>query len=203
MLNCNTLSDLLFLKPLGKYLPNVTNFSFESNNLVSYSALAPLAECKELVIGGLIFNDNPFKDKDVQENDDEINYRTKVGEMFPNLKFLDGQEVQPAMQFGVEHLGDGGLMELPRKIAPPFCDGEITFDVTVDFLGKFFDLYDHNRPALVDYYDTSALFSVAINTQLDDPQGSAGGWKDYYGMDRNLKNKPELGWFLTRHSLTP
>ncbi|KAI0231953.1 nuclear mRNA export, poly(A)+RNA binding protein [Massospora cicadina] len=168
VLNCNRLKDLDFLETLGDYLPNVANLSFESNNIVLFSAVAMLAEFKNLTIEGLIFNDNPFKDSDVRKNGDDINYRTKLSSIFPKLKILDGV-----------------------PIAPAFCDNDITRNATYDFLGKFFDLYDNDRPQLINYYETSALFSVILNTGAEDHRKGP-GWRDYVGADRNLKKHTEL-----------
>ncbi|KAJ9050587.1 nuclear mRNA export, poly(A)+RNA binding protein [Entomophthora muscae] len=192
VLSYNRLKDLSFLSTLGTYLPNVANISFESNNLVSYSSITPLAECKNIKIEGLIFNDNPFKDMDIRKNGDEINYRTKISDMFPNLKVLDGSPVQAAMQFGVEQEVVSSLMDLPRKIAPSFCDNDITRNATFDFLGKFFDLYDNDRNTLINYYDTSALFSITVNADYEDMRKGTGKWQDYHGVDRNLKRYTEL-----------
>ncbi|KAJ9080220.1 nuclear mRNA export, poly(A)+RNA binding protein [Entomophthora muscae] len=86
ILNNNDIVHLDFIDSLGTHLPTVTNISFQSNVLFSYSSLNPLKQCKSLNIEMLNFNDNPFKSL---ESRDSI-YRTKIIEMLPSLKSLDG-----------------------------------------------------------------------------------------------------------------
>lgn len=199
-LSRNCLKTLDCVALVDKYLPNVTQFSFETNNLMTFACLTSLSK-SSLKIERLIFKDNPFRDQDILKNGDDINYRAKLTTLFPNLNFLDDSPCKGAMQFGVEDStgSSQALMELPRSIIGSFFDSESTLATTSDFLTKFFTLYDSDRASLINFYEETALFSLIMN--CDSPLSSGRKntqWKEYFNVERNLKKFTELSTRTSR-----
>jgi hypothetical protein len=136
--------------------PNLQNLSIADNDIAEFRSLDKLAKrfnsLQELMLSG-----NP-----IQLNNDIQKYQSEVLNRFPSIQFLDQQPVQgsagPLLQ-------QPARMDLPVPVRSNFFDHESSSHAAQDLLSKFFPLFDTNRAALVDLYDTQAIFSVVSGSE--------------------------------------
>ncbi|KAG8683361.1 nuclear mRNA export, poly(A)+RNA binding protein, partial [Ceratobasidium sp. 395] len=201
----NNFSTLQPLHSLAKFLPNLKNISFQNNQIRLWKEL----ECiiphdpknREAVssIREIILMGNPVHDVEVAKGDLTV-YRSEIIRRFPNLEMLDQESI---IKIGF----DVTLPEITERTAAagknPDWPASTSFLVdmkagfmgpgieatTVEFLTKYFTLFDGSRSQLMPAYSPSATFSLSLNTSIP-PRARIRGYHGHLPRQKELQWKP-------------
>ncbi|KAK7206938.1 hypothetical protein BZA70DRAFT_236236 [Myxozyma melibiosi] len=185
-LSRNSLRELTPVTTLAQTYPRLKNLSLAENAIDQWRHLdiwrQKFRELNELVLLG-----NPITSLP--------NYRAEVIRRFPSLKMLDGETVGP-------NPFQANITKLPIATRPGFFENEQIQSITMDFLGKFLQVYDSDRTQLLPLYDSMSMFSISLNTGVPREMGVAAGgkggghyntfqgssqnWSSYIPLSRNL-----------------
>ncbi|KAI0067186.1 NTF2-like protein [Artomyces pyxidatus] len=183
---------------IAHYLPNLANLSLENNNLRVWKdidSLSQLTDKKDKLgkLRELILLGNPIRDLEYQNNRSD-SYKNNIMRRFPTLDMLDKEPVTKisfdapeASQATEPPIGPRPAAKVfPAEMRPSFVFG---FDpaITTAFLGRFFQLFDTQRAALIDAYHESATFSFQANTSI--PVRAR-----IQGFQHSLPNQRNLEW---------
>ncbi|RKP36492.1 hypothetical protein BJ085DRAFT_21115 [Dimargaris cristalligena] len=205
----NELKSLATIAHLGNYLPDLENLSLEDNMIATFRDLDYLADCTHPLkkLRGLILRGNPIQAAERAKTGDDSLFYIQILKRFPGLTTFDGMTITPEMRAvaapAAPPLGLSNNTEfplLPRPVQPTFFDTDATMQLANQFLGQFFQLFDHQRSALMDWYDPNATFSLMINRERPkrtgpppfNPKMKGAEWTAYTNRNRNRKriNKP-------------
>lgn len=145
----NRIHNLNAFKDLTNHFSGLVNLSLEENNISDFKQLDNLKQIKlrELVLAG-----NP-----ISAELDEATYRSQVTRRFPALKYLDRVKLQPVISFDIPTYV---LQSVLPPSQPSFFDSPQRQTLAVDFLRKFYELYDKNRQGLLEVYTDFSFFSL-------------------------------------------
>ncbi|KAI7871026.1 hypothetical protein BDF14DRAFT_1767650 [Spinellus fusiger] len=140
------------LLKLPELFPNLQNLSLQENDIEDFRSLDRLGKrlphLTELLLAG-----NP-----VQLNHEWSVYQRNIALLYPSVKILDQQPIGDVQNAPIASI-PGPQLQLPA-VKPGFFDQAVSKEATEDFVSKYFPLFDSNRAALLDLYDTQATFSV-------------------------------------------
>jgi len=168
----NSIKYLRHFQQMANYLPNVEGLSFENNDIENFEELAHLAELRLIDV---VFANNPIAAKP--------NYRLELKRRFPQLRFLDREEIHAVIQLNISP--DSMTLQKPKSRGS-FFDCADTNEFTHRFIKQFIDYYDNNRVALLDLYDGGAYFSLTIAVPQTYPKRQLQNMKNYFKFDRNF-----------------
>ncbi|KAH3763934.1 TAP Cterminal subfamily protein [Pelomyxa schiedti] len=132
-------------------LRDLKNFSF-SNNCIS--ELEELDHLKRLRVRELDLRMNPVFSL--------ANYQGAVERKFPQLRILDGAQVQMLRRVAsLPSWITTGVADLPPCI-PNFSDSDATRQTAAGFITRFFDKFDKDRGDLVASYTDQSFFSMSL-----------------------------------------
>ncbi|KAG4305696.1 hypothetical protein PORY_000606 [Pneumocystis oryctolagi] len=192
-LSSNKIESLSNVSILAQIYPNLKNLNLANNLLKYYKDLDAWShkhkfpDLQELILIG-----NEVRENEIKKGN-EVNYRSEITKRFPNLKLLDMVPVAQAIQFGVK---DSAVnlrkVVLPEKICSSFFESDFTRNTVMQFLEKYFSLYDNDRSNVISMYDQNALFSISVNTTAPRKREKgilsygASQFSQYISMSRNL-----------------
>ncbi|OZJ06377.1 hypothetical protein BZG36_00730 [Bifiguratus adelaidae] len=195
----NGFRDVNGISTLAQYHPSIQNLSLENNLITSMKGLEAISAPGKLkFLRELVLSGNPLKTNLIERGGDEISYRSEVTRRFPTLKVLDGVSVAPSISFDVqaEDIQNAKGLKLADEIKPSFFDNDGTKSAAYDFCGRYFSSFDHDRSALINFYDVQAFFSICVNTSMP-PGRNRGTWKmqnfeGWIELSRNLQRFKDL-----------
>ncbi|KAK9324166.1 hypothetical protein V1517DRAFT_272403 [Lipomyces orientalis] len=186
----NNISDVTAVTTLAATFPQLKNLSLANNDISQWRHLDPwrhrFREMRELVLTG-----NPITGLN--------NYRAEILRRFPSLKMLDGEIIEGinVPEFKIRGSSPAvnsfaaNIKKLPVSTKAGFFETTEIQNIVMDFLGKFFQVYDTDRSQLMPLYDNLSLFSLSLNTGVPrdlsarDNQGIQ-NWSSYIPISRNL-----------------
>lgn len=176
----NRLRSLSAFRDISKYLHHLENLSFENNQI---SDLKQLSNLKDLKLREIVFKGNP-----VCSNPE---YQSIVRSQFPTLKYLDREENQPIIQFNIpSYITTSDLPEVKDN----FFDSPSTQQLVLQFLKRYFEMYDAKRAELLYAYHDNSIFSLTIS---ESPASALGGRSSslgaYIPKSRNLLRVSDTG----------
>ncbi|KAJ3308310.1 nuclear mRNA export, poly(A)+RNA binding protein [Boothiomyces sp. JEL0838] len=161
----NGIKNLEHFSTLHQRIPNLLNISFRDNLLEGYKSLEGFKGSEFKYLRELILDGNPVKTKAVGTNT-TINYASRVKQLFPSIKMLDGEELLDDITFALDT-----KRKLPAEVKVGFMDSPDTMATVHSFLNSCFD---SNRLALANFYSEQSVFSISIaNTgskEVDKPK---------------------------------
>lgn len=161
----NHLKNVQQISTLAQYLPNIQNISFQENlfkdyaNLEALSGTGKLKHLRELLMAG-----NPLCEAEIKQRGNNRAYIRNMVKRFPSLVLLDGVPVQLTEEEIATVHKTGRVLPVDTK--PNFFDNEISQAAAIDFISKYYQLFDANRVALSVMYDSNAVFSITTNIKL-------------------------------------
>ncbi|KAI9263506.1 hypothetical protein EDC94DRAFT_606960 [Helicostylum pulchrum] len=161
----NHLKNVQQISTLAQYLPNIQNISFQENlfkdyaNLEALSGTGKLKNLRELLMAG-----NPLCEAEIKQRGNNRAYIRNMVKRFPSLVLLDGVPVQLTEEEIATVHKTGRVLPVDTK--PNFFDNEISQAAAIDFVSKYYQLFDANRIALSVMYDSNAVFSITTNIKL-------------------------------------
>ncbi|ORE04191.1 NTF2-like protein [Rhizopus microsporus var. microsporus] len=165
----NHLKNVQQISTLAQYLPNIQNISLSDNLIKEYEGLeaisgtGKLKNLRELYLVG-----NPLRESEFKQRNSDRAYIRNIVKRFPTLVLLDGMPIHLTEEEAAAVHKTGRVLPLDNQ--PNFFDSEITRSVTVDFLCKFFQAFDQDRPTLSILYDADSVFSITTNVKLRSQQ---------------------------------
>ena len=165
----NHLKNVQQISTLAQYIPNVQNISFQDNlikdyaNLEALSGTGKLKSLREILMAG-----NPLRESEMKQRGNDRAYVRNMVKRFPSLVLLDGVPVQLS-EAEIATVHKTGRV-LPADNKPNFFDNEISQGAAIDFISKYFHMFDSNRVALATMYDMNATFSITSNIKLRSQQ---------------------------------
>ncbi|KDN50615.1 hypothetical protein RSAG8_01113, partial [Rhizoctonia solani AG-8 WAC10335] len=201
----NNFSNLHSLRMLPTFLPQLKNVSFQNNEIRSWKDLEAIVPHEQKHGGAvssireIILMGNPVHDLELAKGDLTA-YRSEVVRRFPNLEMLD-QEPIVKIGFDVplpELMERDRVLEKDKNVQWPagtsfLVDMKTGFmgpgieATTVEFLTKYYGLFDSNRALLSPVYSPSATFSLSLNTSIP-PRARIRGYHAH------LPHQKELAW---------
>ncbi|CAE6456485.1 unnamed protein product [Rhizoctonia solani] len=201
----NSFTNLHTLRMLPTFLPQLKNVSFQNNEIRFWRDLEAIIPSEQKHGGAvssireIILMGNPVHDQELAKGDLTA-YRSEVVRRFPNLEMLD-QEPIVKIGFDVplpELMERDRLLEKDKNVQWPaatsfLVDMKAGFmgpgieATTVEFLTKYFELFDGNRTLLSTAYSPSATFSLSLNTSIP-PRARIRGYHNH------LPHQKELAW---------
>ncbi|KAG9096030.1 nuclear mRNA export, poly(A)+RNA binding protein [Ceratobasidium sp. UAMH 11750] len=201
----NNFVTLQPLHALAKFLPNLKNVSFQNNQIRLWKELEyitphdpkhreAISSIREIILMG-----NPVHDVEVAKGDLTV-YRSEIIRRFPNLDMLDQESI---IKIGF----DVTLPEITERTATagknPEWPASTSFLVdmkagfmgpgieatTVEFLTKYYTLFDSSRSQLMPAYSPSATFSLSLNTSIP-PRARIRGYHGHLPRQKELQWKP-------------
>ncbi|KAF8896554.1 hypothetical protein BD779DRAFT_1496546 [Infundibulicybe gibba] len=191
------------LSNLSHYLPRLANLSLQNNQLKAYKDIDILSPRKEKLsrLRELVLIGNPLRETELQK-DHGSNYQREITRRLPSLEVLD-QETLAQISFDVSQPSNTELdaqiptsQTFPCEMGPSFITG-VDGTLLSNFLIHFFKLFDTERSALANVYDTAATFSYSANTNVPIrarleghhyqlPNQRKLDWTPWYSGSRNL-----------------
>ncbi|CAE6462120.1 unnamed protein product [Rhizoctonia solani] len=201
----NSFTNLHPLRMLPTFLPQLKNISFQNNEIRLWKDLEAIIPHEQKHGGAvssireIILMGNPVHDLELAKGDLTA-YRSEVVRRFPNLEMLD-QEPIVKIGFDVplpELMERDRALEKDKNIQWPAAtsfvvDMKAGFmgpgieATTVEFLTKYFELFDTNRTLLSPVYSPRATFSLSLNTSIP-PRARIRGYHAH------LPHQKELAW---------
>ncbi|CAE6470841.1 unnamed protein product, partial [Rhizoctonia solani] len=201
----NSFTNLHPLRMLPTFLPQLKNISFQNNEIRLWKDLEAIIPHEQKHGGAvssireIILMDNPVRDQELAKGDLTA-YRSEVVRRFPNLEMLD-QEPIVKIGFDVplpELMERDRVLEKDKNIQWPaatsfLVDMKAGFmgpgieATTVEFLTKYYELFDTNRTLLSPVYSPRATFSLSLNTSIP-PRARIRGYHSH------LPHQRELAW---------
>lgn len=180
----NDLQDVTAVSTLSQTLPKLHNLDLSNNKFEKLSALI-LWRKRFWHLQHLILTGNPIEQT-------EPNYNQTIVNWYPNLRQLNGVQVRTEEDVA----NKAKICDLPFPIRSALFQDE--GGIAETFVRNLIAGFDSDRQALAAaYYDNTAEFSYAVNTQA--PQGPAssakkdrGEWENYLKDSRNLKKISHL-----------
>ena len=169
----NQLDNVSQVFTLAESFPQLRRLDLSNNNLDAVAKLSRwrhrFKELEELhILGNPIMTEVP-------------NLVTELLQWYPRLQVFNGQQVRTAQE--VEELAHAKPVPIPQ-LPSNFRDVN---GLGENFVREFFRLYDEDRTSLANtFYDDDSYFSLAVNTQKDDPNTAVLPWKSYVRFSRNL-----------------
>ncbi len=154
----NGIRTLEGFNQISHQLPELNSLSLELNSI---STLSELDFLKGYKLHELSLVNNPIPEQHDPQRRDV--YELEVAKRLPELKYLDGQKLKPAMQF-LPSFVMNSMAQLP-PVRGNFYDSTNTKQVVEAFLQSFFALYDSNRENLLEIYLEPSLFSLSSGLQ--------------------------------------
>jgi nuclear RNA export factor len=164
------------LVSLHRYLPKLANLSLANNNLREYKDLDYISakRGKLLHLRELLLLGNPVRENHVKNSTVE-RYRHDIARICSGLEMLDSEAIpkiafdnQPAASTSAVAIPDHALpTTFPMPMGPAFLTG-VDPALVSQFLSRFFQCFDNQRPALRAAYDANATFSFNLNTNVPD-----------------------------------
>ncbi|KAK3829016.1 MAG: hypothetical protein J3Q66DRAFT_275631 [Benniella sp.] len=197
----NGLKSLQPISSVAQFFPNLQNLSLKSNDIREYKDLEYLSGGKKLPrLRELILLDNPVRDRDIEKNKDDLQYRSTIATLFPALQILDQLPIAPKISFGLGDLlndaGGSGKVVLPAPVKGNFFDNPATQTTVLEFLENYLKLFDSNRSRLEHAYDANATFSFAtmqLPSLLQKKRGDpSDNWSVYHAQSRNMTRVKDL-----------
>lgn len=112
----------------------------------------------------------------------EPNYKVELMQWYPNLQFLDGQQVRTA-----EEIAATEAKTRPRPIPQAGSDFRDSDGVGEGFLRTFFPLYDNDRQGLLStYYDEESRFTLSVVNNKVPAEAPVPSWQPYLKFSRNM-----------------
>ncbi|CAE6480696.1 unnamed protein product [Rhizoctonia solani] len=201
----NSFTNLHSLRMLPTFLPQLKNISFQNNEIRMWKDLEAIipneqkhrdavSSIREIILMG-----NPVHNTELAKGDLTA-YRSEVVRRFPNLDMLD-QEPIVKIGFDVplpEIMERDRALEKDKNVQWPVAtsflvDMKAGFmgpgieATTVEFLTKYFELFDSNRTLLAPAYSPRATFSLSLNTSIP-PRARIRGYHSH------LPHQKELTW---------
>ena len=170
----NDILDVGQVYSLAVTLPRLRRLDLSGNNLENLSKISKWQQefrfLEELHLTG-----NPVTTLP--------NYATEIKKWFPSLQILDGQQIRTPQE-AAESLKSSFPTPLPQ-LPSNIRDGEN--NVASTFLQAFFQLWDHDRLALIpQFYDSETTFSVVF--AVDSPQDPASSSCSKFSRNLNTLN---------------
>ncbi|CAE6442313.1 unnamed protein product [Rhizoctonia solani] len=201
----NNFTNLHNLRMLPTFLPQLKNISFQNNEIRLWKDLEAIIPNEQRHRDGvssireIILLGNPVHDQEFAKGD-LTTYRSEVVRRFPNLEMLD-QEPIVKIGFDVplpELMERDRVLEKDKNVQWPaaasfLVDMKAGFmgpgieATTVEFLTKYYELFDSNRTLLSPAYSPSATFSLSLNTSIP-PRARIRGYHSH------LPHQKELNW---------
>ncbi|KAK4673485.1 nuclear mRNA export, poly(A)+RNA binding protein [Podospora pseudopauciseta] len=167
----NEISDVDQVFTLAYSLPHLRRLDLSNNRLATFSSIAKWKQefryLEELYLVG-----NPVTGV--------ADYAVQITQWFPCLQILDGNIVRSPQEAAeaLRAMTPQPLAQLPSNLR----DGEN--NVASIFLRSFFQLYDHDRPALAaQFYDVESVASLSATPE----PGRDVEWKPYMKYSRNIQ----------------
>lgn len=165
----NHLKNVQQISTLAQYLPNIQNISLSDNLIKEYEGLEALSGTGKLKnLRELYLVGNPLRESEFKQRNSDRAYIRNIVKRFPTLVLLDGMPIHLTEEEAAAVHKTGRVLPLDNQ--PNFFDSEITRSVTVDFLCKFFQAFDQDRPTLSILYDADSVFSITTNVKLRSQQ---------------------------------
>jgi hypothetical protein len=186
----NQIQSLVPFAGLLRVAPKLQNLSLMNNYLATVEQLEHLAGFKQL-LRELLLTGNPFcqvftsapgAPPQVQGQLDYTVYQQYVSSVFPQLRMLDSQPMRPLIEFDLPAaLSSTAPTQLP-PLQGSFFDSEAHKGMCLALVGRYFNLYDHQRSNadLVSVYAEKASFTLAYQP---DPRHAN---KTYTELNRNI-----------------
>ncbi|XP_072167312.1 nuclear RNA export factor 1-like [Diadema setosum] len=154
-LDANRLYSLRNMKDLPLKMPNISTLVLARNQLKSVTELDHL---KGLKLKELNLDGNPLCD----HFQDQSLYISAVRSRFPKVEILDGHQLPPPINFGLE------VETVLPTARPNFFANEQIKGILVPFLEKYFKVYDSDdRQPLLNVYHDQACFSICVPLSTD------------------------------------
>lgn len=99
-----------------RYLPHCINLAFDNNKIADFKQLDSL---KNIKLREIILTDNPISAK--------ATYREEVTRRFPQLEYLDNQQIRPLFKFA----------DIPDIVLPPEKPAFFDLEQNKNFAGTF------------------------------------------------------------------
>jgi hypothetical protein len=161
----NHLKNVQQISTLAQYLPNVQNISFQDNLIKEYANLEALSGTGKLkYLRELLMAGNALRESEMKQRGNDRAYVRNMVKRFPSLILLDGVPVQLSESEIATVHKTGRVLPLDNK--PNFFDNEISQAAAIDFVSKYYQLFDTNRAALAVIYDNHAIFSITSDVKL-------------------------------------
>ncbi|KIY68730.1 NTF2-like protein [Cylindrobasidium torrendii FP15055 ss-10] len=183
------------LSRLSHYLRDIQALSLVNNQLKTWRDLDNLSSTKSKNKGfsrltELMLTGNPLQQSQANKID---NYKSEVTRRIPTVTLLDGQQIAriafdvPTDTAGAQPVPAPSATTFPFEMLGTVMHGGISTELVGNFLMKYFELFDHNRPALIGAYNESCTFSVSANTNIPDRAR-------IQGLQRKFPNQSKLSW---------
>ncbi|KAJ1541536.1 nuclear mRNA export, poly(A)+RNA binding protein, partial [Cladochytrium tenue] len=151
-------------KLIGQLFPDycmlLQNLSFRDNLIQSYRDIDCLKGAELKNLREIMFSGNPVRARETKRPGGELEYRNKIKQLFPSIQILDQEGFEDEISIPV---AEASADVLPETEKGSFLDTTLTADMVQDFLPKFFQLFDKDRPALLQLYAEQAQFSLSVN----------------------------------------
>lgn len=183
-LSSNSITDIAGITTLSQTYPGLKNLSLANNRIAQIADLESwrhkFTSLRELVLLG-----NPITN--------QPEYQRQVAQLFPRLIVLDNHVIRDESQIG--------RVKYPIPLRQTFFENDSIQQMVGGFLANYFQLYDTDRPQLLQLYDPQSTFSVAIcsNTPRTMVRGlGQPPWGQYIPLSRNLTKCVTAGPRTTR-----
>ncbi|KAI9319358.1 hypothetical protein BX666DRAFT_1925479 [Dichotomocladium elegans] len=176
----NTLKNVQPISTVAQFLPGIQNLSLEGNRISSFAGLDALAGQGKLKnLRELVLHGNPVYESERKRGNDR-GYIKAIIKRFPSLEMIDGCPIS---------LADPDVLSAKkRKLIPldtkeSFFDNEESKNAAIDFLTKYFHLFDKDRRGLGAVYNESSTFSVNAMLTLSNTKNKMRGRRKQHMMD--------------------
>ncbi|KAI8971045.1 hypothetical protein BDB01DRAFT_812547 [Pilobolus umbonatus] len=161
----NHLKNLQQFATLPQYLPNVQNISLLNNLIKEYEGLDVLSGTGKLTkLRELMLIGNPLSESELKQRGNNRAYVRNIVKRFPTLGMLDGEPIQLSASEADIVYKTTSILPLDNK--PSFFDNEVSQAAAMDFLEKYFTLFDADRSSIGSMYDDNAIFSITTHLKL-------------------------------------
>ncbi|KAJ7589478.1 hypothetical protein C8J56DRAFT_938690 [Mycena floridula] len=179
------------LTALGHYLPRLANLSLSNNklrwkdiDLIAGGKKEKMLHLKELILFG-----NPAREVEVAGGE-EAKYRSSITKRFPSLTMLDQHPVPQIVFDGPSTSGTNvpkpSARVFPFEMGPSLICG-VDNQLLINFLVRFFTVFDTQRQALEHVYHPASTFSYSANTSH--PERAK-----IQGHHKTLPNQYKMSW---------
>lgn len=134
-----------------------------------FCSRGPASQINEIILIG-----NP-----VQQAKRGVGYHHAVKKRLPALKFLDRAPIRSVINFNLPAPSEGPALPSEKG---PFFDSEQNKAASLEFVRKFFSIFDGNRQDLLEAYTQTSCFSLALSKEAS--FGSMGA--EFTTKNRNL-----------------
>lgn len=170
----NGLSTIAPVFDLAETFPQLKMLDLSNNQIENLRQLTRWRQ-RFRSLENLVMVGNPIETQ-------EPNYKTELMQWFPNLQFLNGQQVRTA-----EEIAARDAATRPQPIPQAGPDYRDSDGVGETFLRTFIPLYDTDRAALLaTFYDEESRFTLSVVNNKIPADAPVPAWQPYLKFSRNM-----------------